>query len=90
MLNIIETLRERGTLPYFEIELKKGGFMLYSIEEEATGKLLAKREPITKAEEESDYISYVGIDVDPEFSIDENLQALYEECIYDLIDNDLI
>ena len=88
MENIIETIRERGKLPYFEIELQKG-FMLYCIE--ATGeKLWAKREPITQAEEESSYIPYVEIDIDENFSVDENLEALYEECTNDLEINGLI
>ena len=44
-------------------------------------KFIATHESLSKEQENSDKISFVSIDIDPDFSIDENLQELYSACI---------
>ena len=51
-------------------------------------KLIATHESLTEKEQKSKYIAFESIDIDVDFSIDENLQNLYAECINAIIESD--
>ena len=44
-------------------------------------KFIAAHEALNQVQEESDFCSFVVIKLDPDFSLDENLQELHEKCI---------
>ena len=44
-------------------------------------KLQATHEALTKQESESEKIAFKSVEIEGYFSLDENLQALYDECI---------
>lgn len=56
-----------------------------SIEED---QFIASHVGLTEEEEESNMIAFKSIDIDPDFSLDENLQELYDECIQALLRSD--
>jgi hypothetical protein len=49
---------------------------------------VAQHESLSTEQEQSDKIAFVSIDIDPDFSIDENLQELYSECNTAIIDSE--
>jgi len=51
-------------------------------------KFVAQHESLSTEQEQSDKIAFVSIDIDPDFSIDENLQELYSECNTAIIDSE--
>jgi hypothetical protein len=51
-------------------------------------KFIAQHEATTQAEELSNKIAFCSIDIDSDFSLDENLQELYSECIQKIIDSE--
>lgn len=52
------------------------------------GYLIASHVALTTAEEESIYIASKAIDIDDSFTLDENLQELYEVCIESITNSD--
>lgn len=50
-------------------------------------KFIAQHVPFNKKEELSDKIAFCSVDIDMFFSLDENLQELYDECIQSIIDS---
>jgi len=48
----------------------------------------AYHEPLTTEQESSDKIAFCSIEIDPDFSLSENLEALMEECQQSIIDSD--
>lgn len=62
-------------------------YLLFGIELK-DDKFTAKHVSLTWAQKGSQKISFVSIDIDYDFSIDENLQSLYEKCIDAVIMSD--
>ena len=50
--------------------------------------LIARHEPLFKYQLKSKKIAYIKLTVDPFFSLTENLELLYECCIYAIIESD--
>lgn len=50
--------------------------------------LKATHEGLTQAQCDSDKIAFVSIDIDEDFSLNENLQELYSECVNAIINSD--
>ena len=50
--------------------------------------LVAQHESLTRSQEKSKKIAHCKIKIDPDFSIDENLQELYSECINAICESD--
>lgn len=50
--------------------------------------LIAQHEGLTQQECESEKIAYKAVNIDEDFTIDENLQELYDECIQAIIDSE--
>lgn len=68
----------------FEIEVKdlrtnKKDIIIFNISIDGTN-FRAERIGLNQQEEESKKISFSSIEIDTDFSIDENLQALFDEC----------
>ena len=76
----------------FEIEVtdkrtKETDYIIFDITIE-DDKLLAHHVSLTIEEENSKFIAYKEVDLDDCFSLDENLQYLYEECTTAILDSD--
>ena len=86
-----EKLSEK-LFPLFEIEVvdkrtQETDHIIFDISIR-DGKFVATHPSLTTEQVESDKISFVSHDIDTDFSIDENLQELYSECISTIIDSD--
>ena len=69
----------------FEIEVidnrtNEKDYILFNISLECD-MFIAKHVALTKDQERSEKVSFVYIDIDWDFSLDENLQDLYDQCI---------
>jgi hypothetical protein len=78
--------------PLFEIPVKnrqtgEHDFIIFNVSIR-DGQFIAVHEALTQAEEESDKIAYKAIDIDEGFSLNENIQELYAECIDAIINSD--
>jgi hypothetical protein len=76
----------------FEIEVidnktNKNEYIIFNISIEEN-KFIATHEATTHAEERSNKIAFVEVEINPLFSLDEHLQELHEECIYKIINSD--
>jgi hypothetical protein len=73
IFEVLVTDKRTNTEEYiiFEIEIVDGEFH-------------ATHEALTTKQEQSNKIAYVSIEIDEDFTLDENLQALYSEC-YDAL-----
>ena len=71
-------------LKMFEIEVlnkntNESDYIIFDISIDKN-KFVAMHEPLTVAQEKSSKIAFVSIHIDSDFSLDQNLQELYEEC----------
>ena len=79
-------------LPIFEVEVinketKEQDYIIFDIEL-VKNTFVAKHIALTKKEERSKKIAYKKQVIDSYFSLDSNLQELYEECINAILDSD--
>ena len=87
MKNIIKEWEDCDKIKIFEFEVfnrvtKEKEWVMFDIELDAENcRFKAGHEALTQAEKDSKYIAYVATDIDPDFSLDENLQELHNECI---------
>ena len=88
-----QQLNDSPLIPVFEVEVTdQDGQADYIICEISVrgNQLIAQREAVSKKEENSAYIANSSIDIDAEvFSLDEHLQALYDEIWHDIECGDL-
>ena len=88
-----QQLNDSPAMPLFEIGvIDTAGNADYIICEISVrgGQLIAQREAVSKKEENHPYIAKSAIDIDAEvFSLDEHLQALYDEIWHDIECGDL-
>lgn len=92
MKTITEQFESMDKLPMFEIAVtdlrtQTDEYIIFYISLEDS-KIIAQHEPLNKKEELSDKIAFCSIDMDAFFSLDENLQELYSECINAIICSD--
>jgi len=76
----------------FEIEVinratQEQDFIIFDIEVEGT-KLIAQHVALTKKQENSKKIAFVSVRIDPDFSMDQNLEELYSACIDAILGSD--
>ena len=76
----------------FEIEVidkrtNEKDYILFDISLEGD-MFIAKHVSLTKDQERSEKVSFVSVDIDWDFSLDENLQYLYEACINAIVVSD--
>lgn len=90
-----KTIREQfesmNKLPMFEIAVtdlrtQTDEYIIFDISIQ-DNKFIAQHVPFNKKEELSDKIAFCSVDIDMFFSLDENLQELYDECIQSIIDS---
>lgn len=84
MKTILKEWSECDNIKVFEFQVidKRTGeteWLLFDISIE-NGKFYAMHEALTQIEKESGKIAYCMIDIDPDFSLDKNLQDLLDEC----------
>jgi hypothetical protein len=95
-MRTIESLTEEFEniifIKVFEIEVERKSDLTkdhvlfhISIEDD---RLIAQHEALNKEQEESDKIPHVVSDINPTFSLDENLQCLYDECMDAIFDSE--
>ena len=80
-------LEECGRTPSFEIEVIDGEGKEYWIQCDIFFKgnsLIAEREPVSIKEQRSKYVATSRIVCDSSFSLDEHLQALFDEVIQNI------
>lgn len=85
MKNLINEWDKVTLMKIFEIEVidkrtKETDYIIFDIDIE-DGKFIAQHIGLTTEQENSDKIAYTSIDIDTDFSLDENLQELYRACI---------
>jgi hypothetical protein len=76
---------ECSKLKVFEIHVidkrtNEHGYIIFDISINKT-KFIAEHEGLTEKECRSKKIAFESIKIDPDFSLDENLQCLYDVCI---------
>ena len=91
-MTIKEQWNKVKLLHIFEIAIidKRNGepdFIIFNIKiSEDTFK--AEHIPLTQIEEDSEYVAFKSINIDTDFSLDRNLEELYQECIQGILDSD--
>ena len=86
MKTILKAWLECDKIKCFEIPVtdKRTGesdYVLFDIQLNESGKCFeASHISLNESEEKSDKIAYCITDIDPDFSLDENLAELYDEC----------
>ena len=76
-------------IPVINKQTSEKDYILFDLElQEDKKQLIASHESLTKEQTQSKYIAYVFISVDPEFTLDENLQELYDECLAAILQSD--
>ena len=97
-LTIAEQWNLVGKIKVFEVEVldkrtNENDFIIFGISI-GKNKFRAEHVAFNEVEEQSKFIAFCETDIDTDFSLDENLQTLYSECIdaiccsdfYELID----
>lgn len=84
-----KTIREQfesmNTLPLFEIAVtdlrtQTDEYIIFNISIQ-DGKFIAQHVALNEAQQQSNKIAFCSVNIDMFFSLDENLQELYDECI---------
>ena len=84
MKTLQQQFNEITKIKIFEIEVintltNESDYLIFDISINGNN-LIAQHEPTTQVEKDSDKISFVLIEIDEYFSIDENLAYLLDEC----------
>ena len=86
MKNIKQQFNEMNLLPIFEIEVidkrtSENDYIIFDITiDEDKKEFRAEHIPMTEEQSSSKYIAFVSSEIDEDFSLDQNLQNLLEEC----------
>jgi hypothetical protein len=85
MKTLQQQFNEITLIKIFEIEVinkrtNETDYIIFNIGIEENS-LIAQHESLNKAQSESNKIAFVSIDLDEDFSLDNNLNELYDECI---------
>lgn len=89
---IEKQFKESNLSPIFEIEVyhkdtEEEDFIIFYIAIQDNS-FIAQHVPLTREEERSEKIAFKELEIDPIFSLDENLQELYSICIDAIITSD--
>ena len=92
MKTLIQQFNEIEKFRIFEIQVKnllteENEFLTFEIYIDEIN-LYCHSEPMTEAEEKSDKIKIISVELDDTFDIDEHLQDLYSNCIEEIINSD--
>ena len=82
---ISEQFESMNTLPIFEIAVvdkrtQEQEYIIFDISIQ-DNKFIAQHVALNQEQEDSDKIAFCSVNIDMFFSLDENLQELYDECI---------
>ncbi len=86
MKNIIKEWEKCDKIKVFEFKVfnrvtREKEWITFDIElDTENNQFKAGHEALNQAEKDSEYIAYVTSAIDPDFSLDENLQELYDAC----------
>jgi hypothetical protein len=88
---ISEQFESLTTLPMFEIESidkrrKEIEYIIFNISIQ-NNKFIAQHIALNQEQEDSDKIAFCSVNIDSFFSLDENLEELYNECIQSIIES---
>jgi hypothetical protein len=88
---ISEQFENLTTLPMFEIETidkrtKEQEHIIFNISIQ-NNKFIAQHVALNEAQQQSNKIAFCSTSIDSFFSLDENLQDLYDECIQAIIES---
>jgi hypothetical protein len=80
------------SLKLFEIEVtnketKEQGWIIFDIEIQGSS-FVAQHEALNTEQEKSTKIAFCKVKIDPDFSLDMNLQELYSECVEAIIESE--
>lgn len=89
---ITEQFETMNTLPIFEIPVtdirtQDDEFLIFDISIQ-DDKFIAQHIALNQEQEDSNKIAFCSVDIDAFFSLDENLQELYSECIEAICNSD--
>ena len=92
MKTLIQQFNDIQKIRFFEIEVKnliteENEFLTFEIYIDDKN-LYCHSEPMTEAEEKSDKIKIILVELDDHFDIDAHLQDLYSNCIEEIINSD--
>ena len=90
--NLVSEFNNSHLLKMFEIEVidnrtNETEYIIFNISIEKNT-LYATHEALTTKQEKSKKIAFVKVVLDNCFSLDENLQSLYDECITAILDSE--
>jgi hypothetical protein len=90
--NLVSEFNNSDLLKMFEIEVinnrtHETDYIIFNISIEKNT-LYATHESLTTKQEKSKKIAFVKVVLDNCFSLDENLQSLYDECITAILDSE--
>jgi hypothetical protein len=74
-------------IPVRDMRTGEGDYILFDIRIERN-QFIASHVGLTQEQEQSDKVAFVSSDIDEDFSLDENLQALHELCVNAIIDSE--
>lgn len=88
---ITEQFESMNKLPMFEIAVtdsrtQADEYIIFDISIQ-DNKFIAQHVALNEAQEQSNKIAFCSFDIDMFFSLDENLQEIYGECIQSIIDS---
>jgi hypothetical protein len=90
--NLVNEFNNINKLKMFEVEVidkRKGetDYIIFDIEVEKHT-LFAYHIPLTKKQEKSKKIAFVSHVLDKDSTLDNNLECLYENCIFSILESD--
>jgi hypothetical protein len=85
MINLLKEWLDCDRIKVFEVAVtdRRDGsrdYLTFDIDI-VDNQFVAQHEPLNKEQRDSEFVAAVKIAVDPDFSLDENLQELYDLCI---------
>jgi hypothetical protein len=92
MINLLKEWLDCDKIKVFEIPVtdKRDGsrdYLTFDLDI-VDGNFVAQHEALNKEQRDSDFIASVKIAIDPDFSLDENLQELYSACVEALAESE--
>ena len=82
------TLLKVFEIPVYDIELKEESFILFNIELKKYS-FIAYHEALNLKEEKSAFIPFISVNLDPDFTLDDHLDTLYNNAIEKIANSSL-
>lgn len=85
---LCETLTNVFELPVIDKRTNKKDYVVFHIECTEDSKLKATHEATTEEEAQSLFVAFCEVEIDEDFSLNENLSNLLEECNNKIMESD--